>query len=68
MVRFHAEIRELTWKNSSLSLMGIFSYDNHIVVMPVDVHDVDDLYHTETKQFSPHHKRGTTGRESVWFA
>ena len=30
--------------------------------MPVDVHDLDDLYHPETKQFPPHNIRGTTGR------
>ena len=30
--------------------------------MPVDVHDLDDLYNTETKQFPPHNIRGTTGR------
>ena len=30
--------------------------------MPVDVHDVDDPYHPETKQFPPHNIRGTVGR------
>ncbi|MEK4714967.1 MULTISPECIES: cysteine hydrolase family protein [Sporosarcina] len=43
-------------------LTGKFLDDNHFVVMPVDVHDLDDLYHPETKQFPPHNIRGTTGR------
>ena len=30
--------------------------------MPVDVHDLDDPYHPETKQFPPHNIRGTEGR------
>lgn len=39
-----------------------FLDEEHFVVMPVDVHDVDDPYHPETKQFPPHNIRGTVGR------
>jgi nicotinamidase-related amidase len=39
-----------------------FLDEEHFVVMPVDVHDVNDPYHPETKQFPPHNIRGTEGR------
>ena len=31
--------------------------------IPVDVHELDDPYHPETKQFPPHNIRGTAGRD-----
>ena len=43
-------------------LTKTFLNEGHFVAMPVDVHDVDDLYHPETKQFPPHNIRGTAGR------
>lgn len=33
------------------------------VVMAVDLHDLEDPYHPETKLFPPHNIRGTEGRE-----
>lgn len=36
--------------------------EGQFVVFPVDVHDVDDPFHPETKQFPPHNIRGTKGR------
>lgn len=44
------------------SLTEKFLDDGHFVVMPVDVHDLDDQYHPETKLFPPHNIRGTAGR------
>ena len=44
------------------SLTKKFLDGEHFVVMPVDVHDIDDPYHPETKQFPPHNIRGTEGR------
>ena len=44
------------------SLTKNFLDEEHFVVMPVDVHDVDDPFHPETKQFPPHNIRGTEGR------
>lgn len=44
------------------SLTEKFLDEEHFVVMPVDVHDIDDPYHPETKQFPPHNIRGTEGR------
>lgn len=37
--------------------------ENHdYVVFPVDVHELNDPYHPETKTFPPHNIRGTAGR------
>ncbi len=44
------------------SLTEQFLNEGHFVVFPVDVHDEDDPYHPETKQFPPHNIRGTSGR------
>lgn len=44
------------------NLTKTFLDEGHFVVMPVDVHDFDDPYHPETKQFPPHNIRGTAGR------
>lgn len=33
------------------------------VVMAVDLHDLEDPYHPETKLFTPHNIRGTDGRD-----
>lgn len=44
------------------SLTEKFLDEGHFVVMPVDVHDLDDPYHPETKLFPPHNIRGTSGR------
>lgn len=33
------------------------------VVMAVDLHEPEDVYHPETKLFPPHNLRGTSGRE-----
>lgn len=44
-------------------LTTTFLDEGHFVVMPVDVHDIDDSYHPETKQFPPHNIRGTAGRD-----
>ncbi len=43
-------------------LTETFLNEGHFVVMPVDVHDLNDSYHPETKQFPPHNIRGTAGR------
>lgn len=43
-------------------LTKIFLDDKHFVVFPVDVHDLDDPYHPETKLFPSHNIRGTAGR------
>lgn len=39
-----------------------FVKNGDIVVFAVDVHDLNDPYHPETKLFPPHNIRGTTGR------
>lgn len=44
-------------------LTTTFLDEGHFVVMPVDVHDIDDPYHPEMKQFPPHNIRGTAGRD-----
>ncbi len=44
-------------------LTTTFLDEGHFVVMPVDVHDSNDPYHPETKQFPPHNIRGTVGRK-----
>ena len=44
------------------SLTETFLNEGHFVIFPVDVHDLDDSYHPETKQFPPHNIRGTEGR------
>lgn len=44
-------------------LTTTFLDNGHFVVMPVDVHEIDDPYHPETKQFPPHNIRGTAGRD-----
>lgn len=44
------------------SLTEQFIDEGQFVVFPVDVHDVDDPYHPETKAFPPHNIRGTAGR------
>ena len=44
------------------ALSETFLDEGHFVVFPVDVHDLDDPYHPETKQFPPHNIRGTKGR------
>ncbi|MEK5038454.1 cysteine hydrolase family protein [Sporosarcina sp. FSL K6-3457] len=50
-------------ENYITKLTAAFLDEGHFVAMPVDVHDVDDPYHPETKQFPPHNIRGTAGRE-----
>jgi nicotinamidase-related amidase len=40
-----------------------FAEAGDYVVIAVDVHDMDDRYHPETKLFPPHNIRGTTGRD-----
>lgn len=45
------------------TLTETFLDEGHFVVLPVDVHDQDDPYHPETKQFPPHNIRGTAGRD-----
>ncbi len=40
-----------------------FLDEQHFVVMPVDLHELEDPYHPETKQFPPHNIRGTAGRD-----
>lgn len=44
------------------SLTEQFLDEGHFVAFPVDVHDENDPYHPETKQFPPHNIRGTAGR------
>src|SRR5699024_3521502 len=39
-----------------------FIKDGEYVVFPVDVHELHDPYHPETKAFPPHNIRGTAGR------
>jgi len=39
-----------------------FVKDGDYVVMAVDLHDEDDVYHPERKLFPPHNIRGTEGR------
>lgn len=45
------------------SLTKQFIDEAQFVVFPVDVHDVNDPYHPETKAFPPHNIRGTAGRD-----
>ena len=45
------------------SLTQQFIDEAQFVVFPVDVHDVDDPFHPETKAFPPHNIRGTAGRD-----
>lgn len=44
-------------------LTTTFLDEEAFIVFPVDVHDKDDVFHPETKQFPPHNIRGTAGRE-----
>lgn len=44
------------------SLTKQFIDEGQFIVFPVDVHDLDDPYHPETKAFPPHNIRGTAGR------
>lgn len=44
-------------------LTRTFLDEGHFVVMPVDVHELEDPYHPETKLFPPHNIRGTAGRD-----
>lgn len=39
-----------------------FVENEEYVVFPVDVHELNDPYHPETKAFPPHNIRGTAGR------
>ena len=55
-------------ENYITDLTEYFLNEGHFVVMPVDVHDVDDPYHPETKQFPPHNIRGYRRKEFVWFS
>ena len=50
-------------ENYITELTTAFLDEQQFVVMPVDVHDIDDPYHPETTQFPPHNIRGTTGRD-----
>src|SRR4051794_14131033 len=50
-------------ENYITELTATFLNEGHFVVMPVDVHDINDPYHPETQQFPPHNIRGTTGRD-----
>lgn len=45
------------------SLTKQFVDEGHFVVFPVDVHELNDPYHPETKPFPPHNIRGTAGRD-----
>ena len=59
----------LTCGNPGIELEGYitrltktFLNDGDFIVLPVDVHEIDDSYHPETKQFPPHNIRDTAGR------
>ncbi|CAG7648666.1 cysteine hydrolase family protein [Paenibacillus allorhizosphaerae] len=45
------------------SLTEQFVNDGEYVVMAVDLHDDEDLYHPEHRLFPPHNIRGTAGRQ-----
>lgn len=53
----------ITLENYITELTATFLDEGNFVVMPVDVHDIEDPYHPETKQFPPHNIRGTAGRD-----
>lgn len=44
------------------SLTKQFVDEGNFIAFPVDVHDIDDPHHPETKAFPPHNIRGTAGR------
>ncbi|AOV07768.1 cysteine hydrolase family protein [Sporosarcina ureilytica] len=44
------------------SLTKQFIDEEQFVVFPVDVHELNDPFHPETKPFPPHNIRGTAGR------
>lgn len=46
-----------------VSLTKKFLEENELVVLPVDLHERNDLFHPEMKLFPPHNIRGTKGRE-----
>ncbi len=45
------------------NLTETFINEEEFVVFPVDVHDIEDPYHPETKSFPPHNICGTAGRD-----
>ena len=48
------------------SLTEKFLDEGHFVVLPVDVHDLNDPFHPETNYFPPHNIRGTAGQKFIW--
>jgi nicotinamidase-related amidase len=46
-----------------VSLTEHFIRNGDYVVFAIDVHDLNDRYHPETKLFAPHNIRGTKGRD-----
>ncbi|MFD1204322.1 MULTISPECIES: isochorismatase family cysteine hydrolase [Sporosarcina] len=45
------------------NLTKSFLEKEELVIMPVDVHELNDPFHPESKLFPPHNIRGTSGRE-----
>lgn len=50
-------------ENTIVSLTKKFLEENELVVIPVDLHERNDLFHPEIKLFPAHNIRGTKGRE-----
>ena len=50
-------------EESIVSLTKKFLEENELVILPVDLHERNDLFHPEMKLFPPHNIRDTKGRE-----